>query len=86
MYCCSLCYLRDASINQLILHLKVYHNFNIHSIYTYNQGGCVRDFQGSKKFRKHLMVVHSQNNETINFDTLVLQFTNDLNKSSFKHE
>jgi len=46
----------------------------------------VRDFQGSEKFRKHLMVVHSQNVETINLDTPVLQLTNDLNKSSFEHE
>lgn len=69
MYCCVLCNLRCSSINKIILHLKVYHNLNSHSIYTCNQGGCVRDFQGSEKFRKHLMVVHSQNVETINLDT-----------------
>lgn len=76
-------YLRCSSINKLILHLKVYHNFNSHSI---DQGGCVRDFQVSEEFRKHLMVVHSQNVETINLDTPVLQLTNDLNKSSFGQE
>jgi methionine synthase II (cobalamin-independent) len=32
------------------------------------------------------LVVHSQNVETINLDTPVLQITNDLNKSSFEHE
>ncbi|KAF0723633.1 Uncharacterized protein FWK35_00027468, partial [Aphis craccivora] len=78
---------RCSSINQLILHLKVYHNFNVNSIYTCNQGECVRDFQGSEKFRKHLMVVHFQNTETINLDTPLLEFTNNLNnKSSFEHE
>jgi len=47
----------------------------------------VRDFQGSEKFRKHLMVIHSQNTETINLDTPLLEFTNNLNnKSSFEHE
>jgi hypothetical protein len=46
---------------------------------------CER-FSRSEKFKKHLMVVHSQNIETINLDIPVLQLTNDLNKSSFEHE
>lgn len=59
MYLCSICSLNCLTINQLILHLKIYHHYDSQSVYTCRQGLCVTDVRGSDKFRKHLMKFHT---------------------------
>lgn len=59
MYLCSICSLKCLTINQLILHLKIYHHYGSQSVYTCRQDGCITDVRGSDKFRKHLMKFHT---------------------------
>lgn len=75
MFICFICSSILSSINQLLIHLKIYHNLGTQSVYKCNQRGCIRVFQGSEKFRQHLNRVHpipclihqdnSNSNETI---------------------
>jgi hypothetical protein len=55
MYLYTICSLKFLKINQLILHLKIYHHYGSYSLYTCRQDCCVTDVRGSDKFRKHLM-------------------------------
>lgn len=59
MYICFICSSLFSSINQLMLHLKIYHHLGAQSIYKCKQQDCNRDFQGSEHFRQHLNRVHS---------------------------
>lgn len=59
MYICFICSSSFATIDQLILHLRHYHNLNTQSVFYCKQQECVSHFQGSKQFRQHLNRVHS---------------------------
>jgi len=47
------------TINELILHLQIFHNLTNQSLSVCNQSNCVKDFRGFNKFRKHLNRDHS---------------------------
>lgn len=59
MYICFICSSLFSSINQLMLHLKIYHYLGTQSIYKCEQQDCIKDFQGFEHFRQHLNRVHS---------------------------
>jgi len=58
MYICFVCSSSFATIDQLILHLRHYHNLGTQSVFHCKQLECVSHFQGSKQFRQHLNRVH----------------------------
>lgn len=59
MFVCFICSSVFSSISQLMFHFQIYHNLSKKSMYKCNQQGCIRDFDGSEKFRQHLKRVHS---------------------------
>ncbi|KAE9528505.1 hypothetical protein AGLY_012076, partial [Aphis glycines] len=58
------------TINELILHLKIFHNLTNESLCVCNQNNCSIDFRGINKFRKHLNRDHSMiyNDSNSKFD------------------
>lgn len=60
MYTCFKCPINTIlTINELILHLQIFHNLTNQSLCVCNQNNCVMDFRGFNKFRKHLNRDHS---------------------------
>jgi len=58
MYICFICSSSFVTIDQLILHLRHYHNLSTQSVFYCKQQECVSHFQGSKQFRQHLNRIH----------------------------
>ncbi|CAI6372070.1 unnamed protein product [Macrosiphum euphorbiae] len=72
MYICFICSSLFSSINQLMLHLKIYHHLGAQSTYKSKQQDCIRDFQGSEHFRQHLNRVHSNTTPEFTINELVI--------------
>lgn len=71
MYTCFKCPINTIlTINELILHLKMFHNLTNESLCVCNQNNCSMDFRGINKFRKHLNRDHSMiyNDSNSKFD------------------
>lgn len=60
MYTCFKCHINTVlTINELNLHLQIFHTLTNQSLCVCNQSNCVKDFRGFNKFRKHLNRDHS---------------------------
>lgn len=71
MYTCFKCPINTIlTINELILHLKIFHNLTNESLCVCNQNNCSMDFRRINKFRKHLNRDHSMiyNDSNSKFD------------------
>jgi len=59
MYNCYLCSIKNLlSVNELILHLQIFHNLNnyyLYSLFLY----LIQNFREIDKFRKHLNKEHT---------------------------
>lgn len=59
MYTCFVCDKQSPTIRVLKMHFYKQHHFNAFSKYTCRQSDCMRDFQSSKSFFRHLDVSHT---------------------------
>jgi len=86
MYNCYLCSIKNLlSVNELILHLQIFHNLNNYSLFICNQNSCVRNFRGIDKFRKHLNKEHTTSTLTLNLNLNEVTIPNvEINSTSSK--
>ena len=60
----GICYKKLNSPNLLIRHLKTLHRLAFNNRYVCKQGECIREFQNSQAFKKHLHREHSTREES----------------------